>query len=142
LPLLPQLAAPTLRHRTRAPLAYADGHTEYLDFTLRVQASLAFFFFPRAISATPKNLTGPVVGRQLTVTTLDPTGPSTIAFASSFAFVLAVVLHRAVAKVNNSFFAVGARLNHFLFTRPCAGPGHVTGHRSFFAQRYKILNSD
>ena len=32
--LLPQFAAPTLRHLTNAPDAYADGHTEYLDLTL------------------------------------------------------------------------------------------------------------
>ena len=32
--LLPQFAAPTLRHLTYAPDAYALGHTEYLDFTL------------------------------------------------------------------------------------------------------------
>ena len=32
--LLPQFAAPTLRHFTSAPDAYADGHTEYLDLTL------------------------------------------------------------------------------------------------------------
>ena len=32
--LLPQFAAPTLRHLTNAPDAYALGHTEYLDFTL------------------------------------------------------------------------------------------------------------
>jgi hypothetical protein len=32
--LLPQLAAPTLRHLTKAPLAYAEGQTLYLDFTL------------------------------------------------------------------------------------------------------------
>ena len=32
--LLPQFAAPTLRHLTNAPDAYALGHTEYLDLTL------------------------------------------------------------------------------------------------------------
>jgi hypothetical protein len=32
-PLTPQFAAPTFRHCTSAPLAYADGHTLYRDFT-------------------------------------------------------------------------------------------------------------
>ena len=32
--LLPQFAAPTLRHLTNAPDAYALGQTEYLDLTL------------------------------------------------------------------------------------------------------------
>ena len=34
LDLLPQFFAPTLRHLTRAPDAYADGQTLYLAFTL------------------------------------------------------------------------------------------------------------
>ena len=52
LPLLPQFAAPTFRHRTTAPLAYADGHTLYRDFTFCVQASPAFFF-PKGILVFP-----------------------------------------------------------------------------------------
>ena len=37
--LFPQFAAPTLRHFTSAPDAYAEGQTLYLDFTFVLQAS-------------------------------------------------------------------------------------------------------
>jgi hypothetical protein len=87
--------------------------------------------FPRTSLAAPKNLAGPVVCRKLPIPSLDSTGTSAIASASRFTFVLAIVLHRAVAKVNEALFAVRTSFDHFLFTRPCAFAGYVARHIRF-----------
>jgi hypothetical protein len=79
LPLFPQFFAPTFRHLTKAPLAYAEGQTEYLAFTFLVQASFALPL-PKGISvftlavagvrssgatwASPKILTSPITGTE------------------------------------------------------------------------------
>jgi len=44
---------------------------------------------------------------------------------------LAVVLHRTIAKVNQALFAVRAGFNHHLLSRPCAFAWHIAFHICF-----------
>lgn len=84
------------------------------------------------MSAAPKDLAGPIIGRQFAVPAFDSAASGTIAFASSLVPVLAIVLHGAVAKVNEPFFPALAGLDHHLFTGPGAFTRHVAGHGGFF----------
>lgn len=83
---------------------------------------------PIPTSAAPENLAGPVVGGQLAITPLDAATSGAVAFPTRLTFVLAVVLHRAVAKVDELFLPVGAGLDHHFLAGAGASARTVAGH--------------
>ena len=73
-------------------------------------------------------MTCPVVCRQLAVLAFDTARPGAVASASGLAVMLAVVLHGAIAKMNQFFFATFTSFDHHLFAGACASAGLVARH--------------
>jgi hypothetical protein len=73
-------------------------------------------------------MTCPIVRRQLAVLAFDTARPSAVASASGLAFVLAIVLHRAIPEMNQFFFATFTSFDHHLFAGACASAWFIARH--------------